>query len=123
MTVQFPASRRPVRRPAPLELDDVKVTPNGAHPRVTLLLSRPLTESEVRVVWDFFPLASASEGSTKITLRASRKPPSRPRLAKDVARISQRAVALERQHQRKFAQFQAAVKVRYQAAVKVVKKL
>ena len=73
MTVQFPASKkRPVRQaPAPLKLDDVKVTRNGAHPRVTLILSRPLTEYEARVVWDFFPLASASVGATKITLRRS----------------------------------------------------
>jgi hypothetical protein len=125
MTVHLPGSKkRPVRQaPAPLKLDDVDVTPNGARPRVTLVLSRPLTAYEARVVWESFPLASGSKGSTKITLRASRTPPSRAHLEKDVARISQRAAALERQDQRRLGQFEDAVKERFQAVAKVVKKL
>src|SRR3954451_16824286 len=77
MTIQFPARKKSVRHasPPPLELRDVRATPNGAHPQVTLVLSRPLTEYEARVVWEFFPLASASEGSTKITVHLMRRPP------------------------------------------------
>jgi hypothetical protein len=122
MTVQFPASKkRPVRQaPAPLKLDDVQVTRNGAHPQVTLALSRPLTEYEARVVWEFFPLASASEGSTVITLRLMRRPPTRARLARDVSRISHRAVALEGQYQRIFKRYRSAAKAQYQAAAKAV---
>jgi hypothetical protein len=109
----------------PLELDYFHVTPNGAHPQVTLVLSRPMTECEAQAVWEFFPLASASEGSTKITVHMMRRPPNPARLAKDVSRISQRAAALERQHQRIFARYQrifaryrSAAKTRYQTAAK-----
>jgi hypothetical protein len=98
----------------PFELDYFHVTPNGAHPQVTLVLSRPMTEYEAQVVWEFFPLASACEGSTKITVHMMRRPPNPARLAKDVSRISQRAFALERQHQRIFG--------RYRSAAKAVKK-
>jgi hypothetical protein len=121
---QFRASqKRPVRQaPAPLKLNDVQVTRNGAHPQVTLVLSRPLTEYEAQVVWEFFPLASASEGSTVITVYTMRRPPTRARLAKDVSRISQRAVALEWQHQRIFKRYRSAAQARYQAAAKAVKK-
>ena len=120
MTVQFPASKKRLVRQAPalLKLDDVQVTRNGAHPQVTLVLSRPLTEYEAQVVWEFFPLASASEGSTVITAHTMRRPPTRARLAKDVSTISQRAVALERQHQRIFKRYRSAAKARYQAATK-----
>jgi hypothetical protein len=122
MTVQFRASKkRPVRQaPAPLKLDDVQVTRNGAHPQVTLALSRPLTEFEALVVWEFFPLASASEGSTVITLRMMRRPPTRGRLANDVTKIAHRAVALEGQHQRIFKRYRSAVKAQHQAAAKPV---
>ena len=109
----------------PLELDYFNVTPNGAHPQVTLVLNRPMTEYEAQVVWEFFPLASASEGSTKITVHMMRRPPDPARLAKDVSRISQSATALERQHQRMFARYQrisaryrSATKPRYQVAAK-----
>lgn len=112
MTIQFPARKKSVRHasPPPLELRDVRATRNGAHPQVTLVLSRPLTEYEARVVWEFFPLASAAEGSTKITVHLMRRPPIRPQLDKDVWRISQRAVALERQHERIFERYRTAVK-------------
>jgi hypothetical protein len=40
----------------------------------------------------------------------------------DVSRISQRAVALERQHQRIFERYRSAAKARYQAAAPAVKK-
>ena len=113
----------------PLELDYFHVTPNGAHPQVTLVLSRPMTEYEAQVVWEFFPLASASEGSTKITVHLMRRPPKPARLAKDVSRISQRAAALERQHQkisaryqRTFARYRSAAKARYQAAANASRK-
>jgi len=112
----------------PLELDYFHVTPNGAHPQVTLVLSRPMTECEAQAVWEFFPLASASEGSTKITVHMMRRPPNPARLAKDVSRISQRAATLERQHQRIFARYQrifaryrSAAKARYQTAAKASK--
>jgi hypothetical protein len=106
----------------PLELDYIYVSPNGAHPQLTLVLSRPMSEYEAQVVWEFFPLASASEGSTKITVHMMRRPPNPARLAKDVSRISQRAAALERQHQRIFGRYRSAAKARYQAAAKAVKK-
>ena len=113
----------------PLELDYIYVSPNGAHPQLTLVLSRPMSEYEAQVVWEFFPLASASEGSTKITVRVMRRPPSSARLAKDVSRISQRAAALERQHhrtlaryQRIFARYRSAAKARYLAAAKASQK-
>jgi hypothetical protein len=113
----------------PLELDYFHVTPNGAHPQVTLVLSRPMTEYEAQVIWEFFPLASASEGSTKITVHMMRRRPNPARLAKDVSRISQRAAALERQHhrifaryQRIFARYRSAAKARYLAAAKASQK-
>jgi hypothetical protein len=110
MTEQFPASEEgPVpQAPAPLKLNDVKVTPNGARPLVTLVLSRPLTKYEAQVVWEFFPLASASERSRKITLHVMRAPPRRARLARAVSRIPRRALALERRHERIFRRFLAA---------------
>jgi hypothetical protein len=112
MTVQFRAGKqRPVRQAlAQLKLDDVQVMRNGAHPQVVLVLSRPLTEYEAQVVWEFFPLASASEGSTVITVHMMRRPPTRARLAKDVSKISQRAVALEGQHQRILKRYRSAAK-------------
>jgi hypothetical protein len=115
MTVQFSASKkRPVRQaPALLRLDDVQVTRNGAHPQVTLVLSRPLTEYEALVAWEFFPLATASEGSSVITVQTMRRPPTRARLATDVSRISQRALALEGQHQRIFKRYRSAAKAQY----------
>jgi hypothetical protein len=112
----------------PLELDYIYVSPNGAHPQLTLVLSRPMSEYEAQVVWEFFPLASASEGSTTITVRVMRRPPSSARLAKDVSRISRRAAALERQDQRIFARYQkiawyrSAAKARYGAAAKASQK-
>jgi hypothetical protein len=108
----------------PLELDYFRVSPNGAHPQVTLVLSRAMTEYEAQVVWDFFPLAAASEGSTTITVHVMRKPPNPARLAKDVSRISRQAAALERHDQRIFARYQrieryrSAAKARYKAAAK-----
>ena len=124
MTAQVPAgAKRPVRQaPPPLKLDDVRVTANGARPRVTLMLSRPLTEYEARVAWEFFPLASAKVGSTKITLRTPRTRPSRARLERDVSRMFSRAVVLERQHQRILKQYRSAAKAQHQAAAKVAKK-
>ena len=106
----------------PLELDYIYVSPNGAHPQVTLVLSRRMTEYEAQVVWEFYPLASAYEGATKITVHVMRLPPSPARHAKDVSRISQRAVALEWQHQRIFKRYRSAAQARYQAAAKAVKK-
>ena len=47
-----------------------------------------MTEYEAQVVWEFFPLASASEGSTEITGLMMRWPPNPARLAKEVSRIS-----------------------------------
>jgi hypothetical protein len=121
MTVQFSASKKkPVRQaPALLRLDDVQVTRNGAHPQVTLVLSRPLTEYEALVAWEFFPLATASEGSSVITVQTMRRPPTRARLATDVSRISQRARALEGQHQRIFKRYRSATRST-QAAAKAV---
>jgi hypothetical protein len=112
----------------PLELDYLHVSPNGAHPQVALVLSRAMTEYEAQVVWEFFPLASASEGSTKITVHMMRRPPSPARLAKDVSRISGRAAALERQDQRIFARYQriaryrSAARARYGPPARRVKK-
>jgi hypothetical protein len=112
----------------PLELDYLHVSPNGAHPQVTLVLSRPMTEYEAQAVWEFFPLASASEGSTKITVHLMRRPPNPARLAKDVSRISRRAAALERQDQRilaryqRIARYRSVAKAPYQAAAKASQK-
>jgi hypothetical protein len=110
MIGRFPASEeRPVpQAPERLKLNEIKVTRNGARPLVTLVLSRPLTKYEAQVVWEFFPLASASERSRKITLHAMSVPPRRARLARAVSKIPRRALALEWQHERIFLRFQAA---------------
>jgi hypothetical protein len=108
MTVRFPASEERPGPPEPLKLNEVEVTPNGARPLITLVLSRALTEYEARVLWEFFPLASASERSRKITLPAMRAPPRRARLARAISKIPRRALALEGQHERIFGRFLAA---------------
>jgi hypothetical protein len=105
MTGRFPANEEGPVPPEPLKLNDVEVTRNGARPLVTLVLSRALTEYEARVLWEFFPLASTSERSRKITLPAMRAPPRRARLARAVRKIPRRALALQWQHQRIFRRF------------------
>jgi hypothetical protein len=103
---------------APLKLDDARATPNGARPLVTLVLSRPLTEYESLAALERFPLAFAPAGSTEIMLRTMRRSRFRlrARLTKDVKRISERAIALEREHQKIFEKVQSALKARPQAA-------
>ena len=103
MTGRFPASEEGPVPPEPLKLNDVEVTPSGARPLVALVLNRALTEYEARVLWEFFPLASASV--RKITLPPRRTPPRRGRLARAVRKIPRRALALEGQHESTFRAF------------------
>lgn len=92
----------------PLKLLNVQTERQGANARVTLVLDRALTRYEASVIWDVFPGASGSAGSSQITTVRMSLGKLRNSLAKDVTRISKLAVAREREHQRVFAKYKAA---------------
>ena len=110
MSISIPAGGKSGRGQArePLKLRSVQTAWEGVNPKVTLSLTRALTGYEANVLWEVFPGASGSAGSSEITVVRMPLGKLRNGLAKDVSRISKHAVAREREHQRVLAEYQAA---------------